>query len=182
MKKITAIALAIGASICGTFVAQADDIQFTTLPQPVQTTVIRETHIANPTYVTRVIRDETGTYAVTVRGNSGDQVVYVDGQGEIVRQPASATTTTTTVQQPTTTTVQQPTTTTVQQTTTTTTVQQPATTTTVQQAEPATQTVVTYDQVQQNLPRYQLLEKKGKKEVYYDRQTGQKVKVKREDK
>ena len=182
MKKITAIALAIGASICGTFVAQADDIQFTTLPQPVQTTVIRETHIANPTYVTRVIRDETGTYAVTVRGNSGDQVVYVDGQGEIVRQPASSTTTTTTVQQPTTTTVQQPTTTTVQQPTTTTTVQQPATTTTVQQAEPATQTVVTYDQVQQNLPRYQLLEKKGKKEVYYDRQTGQKVIVKRKDK
>jgi hypothetical protein len=174
MKKITAIALALGASICGTFVAQADDIQFTTLPQPVQTTVIRETHIANPTYVTRVIRDESGTYAVTVRGNSGDQVVYVDGQGEIVRQPAAATTTTTTVQQPTTTTVQQP--------TTTTTVREPATTTTVQQAEPATQTVVTYDQVQQNLPRYQLLEKKGKKEIYYDRQTGQKVKVKREDK
>jgi hypothetical protein len=174
MKKITAIALALGASICGTLVAQADDIQFTTLPQPVQTTVIRETHITNPTYVTRVIRDENGTYAVTVRGNSGNQVVYVDGQGEIVRQSASATTTTTTVQQPTTTTVQQP--------TTTTTVQQPATTTTVQQAEPAAQTVVTYDQVQQNLPRYQLLEKKGKKEVYYDRQTGQKVKVKREDK
>jgi hypothetical protein len=173
MKKITAIALALGASICGTLVAQADDIQFTTLPQPVQTTVIRETHIANPTYVTRVIRDESGTYVVTVRGNTGDQVVYVDGQGEIVRQPAS-TTTTTTVQQPTTTTVQQP--------TTTTTVQQPATTTTVQQAEPATQTVVTYDQVQQNQPRYQLVEKKGKKEVYYDRQTGQKVTVKREDK
>jgi hypothetical protein len=173
MKKITAIALAFGASICGTLVAQADDIQFTTLPQTVQTTVIRETHIANPTYVTRVIRDESGTYAVTVRGNTGDQVVYVDGQGEIVRQPASATTTTTTVQQPTTTTVQQP--------TTTTTVQQPATTTTVQQAEPAAQTVVTYDQVQ-NQPRYQLVEKKGKKEVYYDRQTGQKVTVKREDK
>jgi hypothetical protein len=164
MKKITAIALALGASLCGTLIARADDIQFTTLPQTVQTTVIRETHIANPTYVTRVIRDENGTYAVTVRGNSGDQVVYVDGQGEIVRQPA--TTTTTTVQQP----------------TTTTTVQQPATTTTVQQAAPATQTVVTYDQVQQNLPRYQLLEKKGKKEVYYDRQTGQKVTVKRQDK
>jgi hypothetical protein len=165
MKKITAIALALGASICGTLVAQADDIQFTTLPQTVQTTVIRETHIANPTYVTRVIRDENGTYAVTVRGNSGDQVVYVNGEGAIVRQPATTTTTTTTVQQP----------------TTTTTVQQPATTT-VQQAESAEGTVVTYDQVQQNLPRYQLVEKKGKKEVYYDRQTGQKVTVKREDK
>jgi hypothetical protein len=156
MKKITARALALGASICGTLVAQADDIQFTTLPQTVQTTVIRETHIANPTYVTRVIRDENGTYAVTVRGNSGDQVVYVNGQGAIVREPATTTTTTTTVQQPT-------------------------TATTVQQAAPAAQTVVTYDQVQQNQPRYELVEKKGKKEVYYDRQTGQKVTVKREE-
>jgi hypothetical protein len=40
--------------------------------------------------------------------------------------------------------------------------------------------VVTYDQVQQDLPRYQLLEKKGRKEVYFDRKTGQKVTVKRE--
>jgi hypothetical protein len=34
--------------------------------------------------------------------------------------------------------------------------------------------------VQQDLPRYQLIEKKGDKEVYLDRQTGQKVEVKRE--
>jgi hypothetical protein len=169
MNKITAIALAFGASICVSLVAQADDIQFTTLPQTVQTTVIRETHIANPTYVTRVLRDENGTYAVTVRGNSGEQVVYVNQQGAIVREPAT-TTTTTTVQQPTTTT-------TVQQADTRTTVQQP-----VQPAQPAEATVVTTDQIQQNLPRYQLVEKKGKKEIYYDRQTGQKVTVKREDK
>ena len=44
------------------------------------------------------------------------------------------------------------------------------------------QTVVTYDQVQKDLPRYELLEKKGKKEIYIDHQTGQKVTVKREDK
>jgi hypothetical protein len=48
--------------------------------------------------------------------------------------------------------------------------------------EPATtETVVTQEQVQQDLPRYQLLEKKGKKEVYFDRQTGQKVTVEREN-
>ena len=40
--------------------------------------------------------------------------------------------------------------------------------------------VVTYDQIQQNVPRYQLLEKKGRKEVYLDRQTGEKVKVERD--
>jgi hypothetical protein len=41
-------------------------------------------------------------------------------------------------------------------------------------------TKTTYDQVQQNQSRYQLLEKKGKKEVYLDRQTGQQVTVERE--
>ena len=47
--------------------------------------------------------------------------------------------------------------------------------------EPAEQEVITYEQVKQNLPRYELIEKKGNKEVYLDHQTGQKVKVKRED-
>jgi len=39
---------------------------------------------------------------------------------------------------------------------------------------------VTYDQIQQDVPRYQLLEKKGRKEIYLDRQTGKKVKVERD--
>jgi|SRR6185312_2482926 len=151
MKKITALALSVGAGICINSAALADEIQFNTLPQPVQTTVIRETHIANPTYVTRVVRDGDGVYAVSVRGNGGDQVVYVNGEGAIV-QPSSATTT--------------------------------RTTTTVRQQDQTTEsvegTVVTYDQVQQDLPRYQLLEKEGRKEVYLDRKTGQKVTVKRE--
>lgn len=152
MKKITALVLAFGAAISLVSTARSDEIAFTTLPQPVQTTVIRETHIANPTYVTRVVRSNSGVYAVTVRGESGEQVVYVNTEGAIVQAPAS--------------------------TTTTTTVQQPSTTTTIH--EPAEEGVVTYEQIQQNLPRYQLLEKKGRKEVYYDRQTGQKVKVERE--
>jgi len=134
-------------------VALADELQFTTLPQQVQTTVVRETHIANPTYVTRVVRDDSGVYAVTVRGNAGDQIVYVNGEGAIVQGPSAGTTTTTT-----------------------TTVRQPA-----QTVEPAEGTVVTNAQVQQDEPRYQLLKKKGKKEVYLDRKTGQKVTVKREN-
>jgi hypothetical protein len=62
----------------------------------------------------------------------------------------------------------------------------PLTTTTVQRVEmvqPAvgsSQTVVTYDQVQKDTSRYQLLTKKGNKEVYRDKQTGQKVTVKRQ--
>jgi hypothetical protein len=121
--------------------ARADEIQFTTLPQPIQTSIIRETHISDPSMVTRVVRDEGGVYTVTVRENDATRVVYVNDSGAIVQAPSSTTTTTTT-----------------------------------ERAEP----VVTYQQVQQDMPRYQLVEKKGNKEVYMDRQTGQKVKVKRE--
>jgi hypothetical protein len=124
--------------------AQADDVQFTTLPQPVQTTVIRETHISGPSSVLRVMKDQDGIYAVTVRGDAGEQVVYVNGSGAIVQAPGGAT---------------------------------------IQSgAQPATdtqQTIVTYDEVQKNQSRYELLEKKGNKEVYLDHQTGQKVTVKR---
>jgi len=90
---------------------------------------------------------------VTVRGNAGDQVVYVNSEGAIVQAPSAAATTTTT------TTVRQPT----------------------QITQPAESTVVTSDQVQEDGSRYQLLEKKGRKEIYFDRKTGQKVTVKREN-
>jgi hypothetical protein len=148
--KIKALFLA--AAVLGSVgFARADEvIQFTTLPQTVQTTVVRETHISSPTAVTRVIRAGDGVYAVTVRGDSGSRVVYVNDAGTIVEHPAASSTTTTT---------------------------------TTEQAEPATETgtVVTTEQVQSDAGRYQLLEKKGNKEIYLDRQTGQKVRVKRED-
>ena len=139
MKLYTGI-LAVALSLAA--LARADEIQFTTLPQPVQTSVIRETQIADPSMVTRVVRDEGGVYAVTVHQNDATRVVCVSDSGTIVQAPSSTTTTTTT-----------------------------------ERVEP----VATYQQVQQDLPRYQLIEKKGNKEVYMDRQTGQKVKVKRED-
>lgn len=123
--------------------ARADEIEFTTLPQPIQTTVIRETHIPSATAVTRVVRQDGGIYAVTVRQSEGTRVVYVNEGGQIVQVPSSTVTTTTT--------------------------------------EPAEQQVITYEQVQQDLPRYQLIEKKGDKEIYLDRQTGQKIKVERKD-
>jgi hypothetical protein len=143
MKKITTLVLVLGAGISLKFVslAQADEIQFTTLPQPVQTTVIRETHIVDPSYVTRVVRSDSGTYAVTVRRETGEQIVYVNAAGAVMQAPSS---TTTTVQQP------------------------------------AAEGVVTYEQVQKDVPRYELIKKDGKKEIYLDRQTGQKVTVKRE--
>jgi hypothetical protein len=141
MKRCAAL-LALTLSL-GVF-ARADDIQFTTLPQVVQTTVVRETHIPDATLVTRVVRENGGIYAVTVRQNDATRVVYVNEAGAIVDSPTSTVTTTTTT-------------------------------------EPAEQEVLTYEQVKQNLPRYELIEKKGNKEVYLDHQTGQKVKVQRED-
>jgi len=141
MKRRAAL-LALTLSL-GVF-ARADDIQFTTLPQVVQTTVVRETHIPDATLVTRVVREDGGIYAVTVRQNDATRVVYVNEAGAIVDSPNSTVTATTTT-------------------------------------EPAEQEVITYEQVKQNLPRYELIEKKGNKEVYLDHQTGQKVKVKRED-
>ncbi len=148
MKRYLLPILIATGSVVGGLVS-ADEIQFTTLPQPVQTTVVRETHIASPTNVVRVIQSTDGIYAVTVHGDAGDQVVYVSQAGEIVHAPAATTTTTT------------------QQT--------------VQQPTETQQTVVTYDQVQKDQPRYELLEKKGNKEIYLDHQTGQKVTVKRKD-
>jgi hypothetical protein len=157
MTKKSILAIMVAAGACLDIVAQADEIQFTALPETVQTTVIRETHIASPTGVVRVIHDSTGVYTVTVRGTQGDQVVYVNETGTIVQAPA--TTTTTTVQ-----------------------TAQPALP--VQPVQPAAgtqQTVTTYDEVQKSQSRYELVEKKGKKEIYIDHQTGQKVTVKRDN-
>src|ERR1700747_3766257 len=122
---------------------RADEIEFTTLPQPIQTTVIRETHIPSASAVTRVVRQDGGIYAVTVRQDEGTRVVFVNESGTLVQAPGSTVITTTT--------------------------------------EPTEQQVITYEQVQQDLPRYQLIKKEHDKEVYLDRQTGKKVTVERKD-
>jgi hypothetical protein len=150
MMKRSILATMVAAGACLGIVAQADEIQFTTLPETVQTTVIRETHVASPTGVLRVIHDSTGVYTVTVRGTEGDRVVYVNEAGALVQAPGTTTTTTVQTAQP------------------------------AQPAVGAQQTVTTYDEVQKSQSRYELLEKKGDKEIYMDHQTGQKVTVKRE--
>jgi hypothetical protein len=78
MRKVTNLAIAIGASLCFAAIVQADDLRFTTLPQTVQTRVIREMRIPDASSVTRIARDSSGIYVVTVRGTTGEQVVYVN--------------------------------------------------------------------------------------------------------
>jgi hypothetical protein len=120
------------------------------LPETVQTTVMRETRIIDASSVTRIVRDSSGIYVVTVRDTTGEQVVCVNEAGLIVRAPVTIATIQKSVE-------------------------------TVLPAIESSLTVVTYDQVRQNVSRYQLLEKKGTKEVYWDKRVGQKVIVKREN-
>ena len=155
MKNLTRFIAIAGASVCLVALAKADEIQFTTLPQPVQTTVIKQTRIASPSRVVRVVQDN-GIYGVTVMTDTGQQVVYVNPTGEIVEAPTVVHETAPTVTHETAPTVTHETTT---------------TTTTVPEE------VVTTQEIQQAAPRYELIEKKGDKEIYLDHQTGRRVKV-----
>ena len=139
MKNLTRFVAIAGASVCLVALAKADEIQFTTLPQVVQSSVIKQTRITSPSRVVRVVQDN-GVYGVTVMTDTGQQVIYVNPAGTIVESP------------------------TVSQETTT-------TTTTVPDQ------VVTTQEIQIAPSRYELIEKKGDKEIYIDHQTGRRVKV-----
>ena len=156
MKNLIRFIAVAGASVCLVALAKADEIQFTTLPQPVQTTVIKQTRIASPSRVVRVVQDN-GIYGVTVMTETGQQVVYVNPTGEIVESPTVVHETAPTV-------VQQTAPTVTHETTTTTTTEVP-------------DQVVTTQEIQAAGSRYELIEKKGHKAIYLDHQTGRKVKV-----
>ena len=139
MKNVTRFIAITGASVFLVALAKADEIQFTTLPQVVQSSVIKQTRITSPSRVVRVVQDN-GIFGVTLMTDTGQQVVYVNPTGEIVQAPSVTRETTTT-------------------------------TTTVPDE------VVTTQEIQQAANRYELIEKKGDKEIYIDHQTGRKVKV-----
>jgi hypothetical protein len=126
--------------------ANADELQFVTLPEVVRTTVVRESNIPDYSRVTRVIRDDQGIYEVTVRRATDNEVLLVDPAGRLVREHTVA--------------IAAP-----EQTT------QPITETVT--ALPSTPGVNTFVRSLDN-DRYQLIEKKGDKEVYRDTETGKK--------
>ena len=149
MNNLTRFIAVAGASICLVALAKADEIQFTTLPQVVQSSVIKQTRITSPTRVVHVVQDN-GIYGVTVMTDTGQQVVYVNPAGEIVQTPATV--------------VHETAPTVTHETTTTTTTEVP-------------DQVVTTQEIQAAGSRYELIEKKGNKAIYLDHQTGRKVKV-----
>jgi hypothetical protein len=164
MKNLTRFIAVAGASVFLVALAKADEIQFTTLPQVVQSSVIKQTRITSPSRVVRVVQDN-GIYGVTVMTDTGQQVVYVNPTGEIVEAPTVVHETAPTVVHETAPTVVQETAPTVtHETTTTTTTEAP-------------DEVVTTQEIQAAGNRYELIEKKGHKAVYLDHQTGRKVKV-----
>jgi hypothetical protein len=143
--KILIIAAGLGLGIGS--VALGDEIQFTTLPQPVRTTVIRQTKIPDYSRVTRVYQDQNGVYEVTVRGNTNNEILYVEPTGAIVREQTVALNAAVPMG--------------------------PVVTRTVTIEQPTIDTFVRdLDQ-----ERFQLIEKKGIKEVYLDKLTGQRWRV-----
>ncbi len=120
-------------------------MQFVALPEVVRTTVVRESNTPDYSRVTRVIRDKQGIYEVTVRRATDDDVLFVDPAGRLVRQQTAAVT------------APVPTT-------------RPIVTDTLTE-EPLTPGVNTFVRSLDS-DRYQLIEKKGDKEVYRDRESG----------
>jgi hypothetical protein len=131
-----------------TTVALGDEIQFVTLPQAVRTAVVRETNIPDYSRVTRVYQDQNGLYEVTVHRNTNNEVLYLEPTGSIVREQTVALNTPVALTGVVTKTV---------------TVEQP--------------TVDTFVRDLDQPDRFQLIEKKGIKEVYLDKQTGQRWRV-----
>jgi len=89
MRNVTNLGIAIGAGLGFAAIAQVDDLRFTTLaqtvqttvirkagipdasPQTVQTTVIRKAGVPDASSVTRIVRDSSGIYIVTVQRHNG---------------------------------------------------------------------------------------------------------------
>jgi hypothetical protein len=90
VKKTVPIFAITGLSFCLLTISKGDVIQFTTLPEVVQTTVINETRIATPASVIRVVPEPEGIYEIVVQTDTGEQTIYVSTEGTIVQQPRTA--------------------------------------------------------------------------------------------
>jgi hypothetical protein len=89
--KYIIAACALGLCLCAATQAKEikKEIQFTTLPQVVRTTVFHRYNIVSPEKVVRVVEEPDNIYEITVLTDSGDQVVYVTADGNIVQRPST---------------------------------------------------------------------------------------------
>jgi hypothetical protein len=84
--KYVIAAAALGLFLCAT--TKAKEIQFTTLPEVVRTTVFHHYHFTAPEKVVRVVVEPDDIYEVTVLTNEGQQIIYVNAEGTIVERPS----------------------------------------------------------------------------------------------
>jgi hypothetical protein len=75
----------LGLSLCA--ITKAKEIQFTTLPEVVRTTVIHKYNIVSSEKVVRVVEEPDNIYELTIVTDTGNQIVYVQADGTIVERP-----------------------------------------------------------------------------------------------
>jgi hypothetical protein len=90
--KYVIAAAALGLFLCAT--TKAKEIQFTTLPEVVRTTVFHHYHFTTPEKVVRVVEEPDNIYEITVLTNEGQQIVFVNAEGTIVERPGGVVETT----------------------------------------------------------------------------------------
>src|SRR5580700_10043289 len=83
--KYLFVVAGLGLSLCA--ITKAREIQFTTLPEVVRTTVIHKYNVVSPEKVIRVVELPDNIYELTVVTDTGNQVVYVKTDGTIVERP-----------------------------------------------------------------------------------------------
>src|ERR1700722_11918377 len=83
--KYLFVVAGLGLSLCA--ITKAKEIQFTTLPEVVRTTVIHKYNVVSPEKVIRVVELPDSIYELTVVTETGNQIVYVKTDGTIVERP-----------------------------------------------------------------------------------------------
>jgi hypothetical protein len=87
MKKPKYLFVVAGLSLSLCAITKAREIQFTTLPEVVRTTVIHKYNIVSPEKVVRVVEEPDNIYELTIVTDTGNQIVYVNADGTIVERP-----------------------------------------------------------------------------------------------
>jgi len=83
--KYLFVVAGLGLSLCA--ITKAREIQFTTLPEVVRTTVIHKYNIVSPEKVVRVVEEPDSIYELTIVTDTGNEIVYVKADGTIVERP-----------------------------------------------------------------------------------------------